>query len=75
MSAQFTTHSAVHSGSWMMVEKTIVLETHVQLRIHSNSRVALQRTTFFKYFLKALSFGYYEWIGVTNQQAEMINST
>ena len=59
MLAQFKTHLAVYGGGWMMVEKMIDWETHVQHWIHSNARIGLQRITFFlgfKFDLRLLRF-------------------
>ena len=47
MSAQLKMCMAVHDGSRMMVEKMNDWETHVQLWVHSNARVGLQRITSF----------------------------
>ena len=47
---------SVHGGGWTMVEKMTVWKTHVQLLIHSNASVELQRITFlgFKFDLRFL---------------------
>ena len=48
MSTLLKTHLAVHGGGRTMIEKMIDWETHIQLSIHSNARVGLQRITFQK---------------------------
>ena len=47
MSTQLKTRLAVRGSGRMMAEKMTDWETHVQLGIHSNVRVGLQRITSF----------------------------
>ena len=46
MKQLMSAHLAVRGGGRRMVEKMTVWEMHVQLWIHSNARVGLQRITF-----------------------------
>ena len=43
MFARLKTHLAVRGSRRMMAEKMTDWETHVQLKIHRNARVGLQR--------------------------------